>query len=131
LKISSGVFLRERGASTPAAAGGDDWMCLPIGWTALEARYREMPRFLRKYLGVHSLLYRRLGRLTARLCAHNRRVFTVCQHYRGVEVDRRVKRPENLLVFSCGGNGQVRSAALPGTMQPSPGDMQPSPGTMQ
>jgi hypothetical protein len=93
------------GEHTEIFRGG--WAYLPIGWTALEARYRALPRFARKYLGLHSWLYRRVDRVAAACCARHPNVFTVCQHARGVEIDRRVRRPDKLLVFSCGGSGHV------------------------
>ncbi|MCU0793391.1 MAG: hypothetical protein MUE42_11220, partial [Opitutaceae bacterium] len=95
------------GKCDDAANESGVWTYLPIGWTALEARYRELPRFARRYLGLHSWLYRRVGRVATGCCLEHEKVFTVCQHARGVEIDRRVRKPENLLVFSCGGNGHV------------------------
>lgn len=96
-------WIRER----PAGAPEEGWDYLPAGWTALESRYRALPRPLRKYLGLGKFLYNRLNRVVRRTCLRRRRVFTVCQHARGVEIDRRVHCPANLLVFSSGGTGHI------------------------
>lgn len=113
LERQNGLFIEDyfrrwmRKNSGDLENNGLEWNYLPIGWTALESRYRGLPRPLRKYFGLGSLLYKRLNRKLAGACAGRGRVFTVCQHARGVEIDKRVHRPENLLVFSCGGTGHI------------------------
>ena len=83
------------------------WSYIPIGWSSIAYRYRLISRPLRKYLGLDSILYRRLNKVAALACAGRDRVFTVCQHADGVEFHRRVRVPGNMLVFSCGGTGHV------------------------
>lgn len=84
-----------------------DWIFLDVWWTSFHANSRLLPKWRKKWLGEKKRRYNNLGQWLRRVIDPDKRYFTICQDAQGVEFDQLIRLPDNVLVFSAGGVGNV------------------------
>jgi hypothetical protein len=98
---------RILGSRRPGSGRGGEWAYLPVAWTAFENRQRRIPHWVKKYFGWNSWTFRLFNSRVQAAVARAERCFTVCQHDLGIHINKHVRAPDNLLIFSSGGVGDV------------------------